>query len=141
MKTGLDRYIEAQEHDYAIALREVKAGRKKNHWMWYIFPQIQGLGHSQTSQYFAIRDLAEARAYLEHPLLGIRLREISQALLQVKPPNATHIFGSPDDLKLRSCMTLFAIADPDAHSVFRQVLDKFFGGRRDPKTENLLKVL
>ena len=141
MKTGLDRYIEAQEHDYAMALREVKAGRKKNHWMWYIFPQIQGLGHSQTSQYFAIRDLAEARAYLEHPLLGSRLREISQTLLQVKPPNATHIFGSPDDLKLRSSMTLFAIADPDSHSVFRQVLDKFFGGRADPKTENLLKVL
>ena len=140
MKTGLDRFIEAQELDYALALKEVKAGRKKNHWMWYIFPQIQGLAHSQTSVYYAIRDLEEGKAFLAHPLLGVRLREISEALLQVKPPNATHIFGSPDDLKLRSCMTLFSMADAEEDSVFKKVINSFFGGVMDEKTLSILKT-
>jgi len=134
---NLQRFLDAQATDYAQALTEVQAGRKRSHWMWYIFPQIQGLGFSSTSKHYAIRDLAEAAAYLKHPVLGRRLVEISTALLGLASSDASRVFGSPDDLKLKSSMTLFA-AVPRADAVFEQVLAKFFGGVRDGQTLQLL---
>ena len=133
MPTDLSRFQEAQESDHAIALQEVKQGRKQNHWMWYIFPQLAGLGQSSTSKYYAIKDRNEAQAFLDEPVLGQRLIEISQALLAHPHGDAHRIFGSPDDLKLRSCMTLFAALE-NTHPVFQAVLDKYFGGRPDPET-------
>ncbi len=130
---GLDRFYSAQEKSYATALSEVKNGRKRSHWMWYIFPQIQGLGFSSISQYYSIRDLEEAEAYLNDPVLGERLKEISQALLDLDTSDPYEVFGSPDDMKLRSSMTLFAIL-PDADPVFQKVLDKFYGGKKDKLT-------
>ena len=133
MKTmGLDRFVIAQESDYNNALREVINGRKQTHWMWYIFPQIQGLGYSETAKYFAIRDLEEATEYLNHPVLGERLLRITAELLKLESSTA-QIFGSPDDLKLRSSMTLFA-AVKDSSPLFGQVLERFFNGRKDEKT-------
>jgi uncharacterized protein (DUF1810 family) len=129
----LQRFIDAQEADFDTALAEVKNGRKRSHWMWYIFPQIQGLGNSATSRLYAIRDAGEAADYLRHPVLGPRLIQISTALLGLESDNANRIFGSPDDLKLKSCMTLFALV-PGADEVFGLVLDKFFGGERDGRT-------
>lgn len=139
MKEGKDlqRFLSAQERDYDVALSEIKAGKKRSHWMWYIFPQIQGLGFSDTAKFYAIRDVGEAEAYLAHPLLGARLSEICMALLRLPGNNAHAIFGSPDDLKLRSCMTLFAALD-GAGSVFQQVLDKFFAGAGDVRTLQLM---
>jgi uncharacterized protein (DUF1810 family) len=136
-ETNLQRFLDAQATDYTQALAEVKAGRKRSHWMWYIFPQIQGLGFSSTSKHYAIRDLAEATAYLQHPVLGRRLVEICTALAGLASSDASRIFGSPDDLKLKSSMTLFA-AVPGADAVFEQVIAKFFGGVRDGKTLQLL---
>ena len=133
----LTRFLAAQETAYPTALSEIKNGRKRSHWMWYIFPQIQGLGVSETSRYYAIRDAAEAQAYLRHPVLGSRLVEISNALLTLPSNNATAVLGSPDDLKLRSSMTLFA-ALPAASPVFQAVLGKFFNGAADGKTLRLL---
>ena len=133
----LTRFLAAQETAYPTALSEIKNGRKRSHWMWYIFPQIQGLGVSETSRYYAIRDAAEAQAYLRHPVLGGRLVEISNALLTLPSNNATAVLGSPDDLKLRSSMTLFA-ALPAASPVFQAVLGKFFNGAADGKTLRLL---
>ncbi|RZK26678.1 MAG: DUF1810 domain-containing protein, partial [Hymenobacter sp.] len=133
---SLQRFLAAQTGDYATALAEIKAGRKRSHWIWYIFPQIQSLGFSETARYYGIRDAAEAEAYLQHPVLGSRLRKISQALLTLPGSNATSIMGSPDDLKLRSSMTLFALV-PGADPVFQAVLDKFFGGAPDTKTVQL----
>jgi uncharacterized protein (DUF1810 family) len=132
-KKNLQRFIDAQETDFAIALAEVKNGRKRSHWMWYIFPQIQGLGNSETSRFYAIRDADEAADYLRHPVLGSRLMQISAALLGLESDDAHRIFGSPDDLKLKSCMTLFALV-PETDAVFGLVLDKFFGGERDERT-------
>ncbi len=132
-ENNLQRFLDAQTRDYPQALAEVKAGRKRSHWMWYIFPQIQGLGFSSTSQHYAIRDAAEAAAYLKQPVLGPRLREISGELLKLAGRDASRVFGSPDDLKLRSSMTLFA-AVPGADPVFRAVLDAYFGGKADEKT-------
>jgi len=129
----MNRFIEAQENNYATALAEIRNGRKQSHWIWYVFPQIRGLGQSETSKYYAIRDLQEAAEYLQHPILGKRLIEISRALLELKEDNAHKIFGSPDDLKVRSSMTLFALMK-DADPVFQQVLDKFFRGERDKNT-------
>jgi uncharacterized protein (DUF1810 family) len=134
---GLDRFLRAQASDYPRALGEIRAGRKRSHWMWYVFPQLAGLGSSPTSQRFAIRDLDEARAYLEHPLLGSRLRECAEAALGVQGRSATEIFGSPDDLKLRSCATLFACVSP-AGSVFHRVLTTYYSGRPDGRTLDLL---
>jgi uncharacterized protein (DUF1810 family) len=131
------RFIEAQALHYEIALAEINGGRKRSHWMWYIFPQIKGLGFSSTSQQYAIRDLKEAQAYLRHPVLGPRLVQISEALLELQGSNANLIFGSPDDLKLKSSMTLFAAA-PDTDPVFQQVLHKYFQGKTDPHTLTLL---
>ena len=136
-ETNLQRFLDAQTRDYAAALAEIKSGRKRSHWMWYVFPQVQGLGFSSTSQHYAIRDLAEATAYLKHPELGSRLVEISTALLGLAGNDANQIFGSPDDLKLKSSMTLFA-AVPGADAVFEHVMAKFFDGKRDGKTLQLL---
>ncbi|MBR3749638.1 MAG: DUF1810 domain-containing protein [Firmicutes bacterium] len=133
----LSRFLEAQKNAYDTALREIRAGRKRSHWMWYIFPQIQGLGYSAMAQHYAIRDLGEAREYLQHPLLGPRLIEISEALLSLDESDPRRVMGSPDDLKLRSCMTLFQCAAPD-QPVFGKVLDKFYGGRPDGRTLEML---
>jgi uncharacterized protein (DUF1810 family) len=135
----LNRFVLAQEHDYARALAEIKSGRKRSHWMWYIFPQIDGLGFSSMSQRYAIKSLAEAKAYLSHPVLGPRLRECAEAALGVEGRSALEIFGSPDDMKLRSCATLFACVTP-ADSVFNQLIDKYFAGRRDTKSLGLLGI-
>jgi len=134
----LQRFIDAQKQDYATALDEMKNGRKISHWMWYIFPQIQGLGFSSTSQHYAISGLQEATAYLNHPILGQRLIEISKVLVQLDSSNAGQVFGSPDDMKLKSSMTLFASV-PNADAVFQQVLDKFFQGNKDQKTLSILE--
>lgn len=136
-ENDLKRFIDAQEKDYLTALSELKNGRKQSHWMWYIFPQIQGLGISETSNFYAVRDIDEAAAYLSHPVLGERLIRISKELLALKNNDANKIFGSPDDLKLRSSMTLFASL-PGTNPVFRLVLDKFFNGVEDNKT---LKII
>ena len=133
LESLLKRFLTAQEGDYARALAEIKNGRKQSHWMWYIFPQIAGLGFSETAKFYAINDIQEARDYLEHPVLGSRLIEISSVLLQHKGKTANQIFGSPDDLKLRSSMTLFSLAN-DTNPVFQAVLDKYYGGSPDPKT-------
>jgi uncharacterized protein (DUF1810 family) len=133
---NLARFVSAQEDNYAEALAEVRSGRKRSHWMWYIFPQIDGLGWSATSRFYAIKNIDEARAYLNHPVLGQRLRECAQAVLGVNGRSATEIFGSPDDVKLRSCATLFALVSP-AGSVFAQIIAKYFDGERDEKTVEL----
>jgi uncharacterized protein (DUF1810 family) len=133
----LNRFVEAQEYDYQQALSEIKSGRKYSHWMWYVFPQLAGLGFSPTSQHYAIKSRAEAEAYLRHPILGPRLLEIAGAALRVEGRTAREIFGSPDDMKLRSCATLFASVSPDG-SVFHQLLDKYFDGKPDTRTLELL---
>jgi uncharacterized protein (DUF1810 family) len=135
--TDLTRFTEAQSRNYQDALDEIKNGRKRTHWMWYIFPQIQGLGLSETARFYALKDTREAAAYLAHPVLGPRLLEISKALLDLPSNNAQAILGSPDDLKLRSSMTLFA-ALPGADPVFEQVLDKFYLGAHDEQTLRIL---
>jgi uncharacterized protein (DUF1810 family) len=138
MEKGLERFRKAQKNSYDTALREIKNGQKRSHWMWYIFPQIAGLGYSQTAQYYAIADLEEAKEFLKDDILGKNLIEISEALLEVESNDATHVMGWPDDLKLRSSMTLFALADPEC-DVFRKVLDKFYGGEMDERTIELLR--
>ncbi|SFA41569.1 Uncharacterized protein, DUF1810 family [Pedobacter suwonensis] len=135
----LEKFTIAQERDYATALNEIKSGRKQSHWMWYIFPQIQGLGFSSTAKYYAIRDLQQAADYLAHPVLGPRLTAISKKLLTHTELSAKEIFGSPDDLKLRSCMSLFAFIK-NAPPVFQQVLDQFFEGESDSKTQQILNL-
>ena len=136
MAADLSRFLKAQEQDYEQALREIRSGRKRSHWMWYIFPQIQGLGFSPTAQYYAIRDLQEARDYLAHPVLGTRLKEISSALLDLNGLSASEIFGYPDDLKLRSSMTLFRMADLN-EPVFLEVLEKYYDEKPDARTVEL----
>jgi uncharacterized protein (DUF1810 family) len=129
--------VRAQETIYALALAEIRAGRKQSHWMWFVFPQMEGLGSSPTSREYSIRSVDEARAYLNHPVLGPRLREIAEAALAVRGRSAHDIFGSPDDAKLRSCATLFASVSPPG-SVFAQILDKYFGGAEDENTLRLM---
>jgi uncharacterized protein (DUF1810 family) len=138
-KEDLQRFLSAQERDYDLALREIKDGKKRSHWMWYIFPQISGLGFSDMSSYYALKDLKEAEAYFRHPVLGARLMEITKVLLSKTSSDATAIFGSPDDLKLRSSMTLFSRI-PGIPSVFQQVLDRYYDGKIDPKTISLLEA-
>jgi len=133
----LSRFVEAQKDDFTIALNEIKSGRKISHWMWYIFPQIAGLGNSSTSIYFSIKNIQEAEAYLIHPILGIRLVEISTALLKLATQNPIQIFGNIDAMKLQSSVTLFALLNP-TNPVFQQVLDKYFAGKMDEKTKYLL---
>jgi uncharacterized protein (DUF1810 family) len=135
----LERFVDAQDQGgtYEAALAELRAGRKTSHWMWFVFPQIAGLGQSPISRRFAISSLEEARAYLAHPVLGPRLVTSAQALTQLSTRSADEVFGSIDALKLRSSMTLFARADPD-EPVFGQVLDQYFGGDADDATDRLL---
>jgi uncharacterized protein (DUF1810 family) len=133
----LNRFVQAQEGVYAAALAELRAGRKTSHWMWFVFPQLDGLGRSQTARFFAVKSLAEARAYLAHPVLGKRLRECAAAVLSVSGRTASEIFGSPDDIKFRSSMTLFERAEPHC-DLFSDALDRFFEGRRDRLTLDLL---
>jgi uncharacterized protein (DUF1810 family) len=134
----LDRFVGAQASVYSQALAEIRSGQKRTHWIWFIFPQIEGLGHSSTSMHYAIKSLEEARAYLQHPLLGARLIECAEAVLAVEGRTASDIFPYPDDLKLRSSMTLFAaVAEPE--SVFVRILDKYFQGKHDERTLQLLK--
>jgi uncharacterized protein (DUF1810 family) len=129
--------VRAQERTCETALAEIRSGRKRSHWMWYVFPQIAGLGFSETSRRYAIRSTEEARAYLAHPLLGPRLVECFEAALGVEGRTAHEVFGSPDDLKFRSCATLFACVAPPG-SVFQKALDKYFGGESDPRTLEIL---
>ncbi len=137
---ALRRFLDAQAPVYAAALGELKAGRKRSHWMWFVFPQLQGLGHSTLASFYGIATRAEAVAYLEHPVLGARLRECVTAVLAIEHKTALEIFGSPDDLKLRSSVTLFAQISSGG-SAFQAVLDKFFDGVADSKTLQLLKAL
>jgi uncharacterized protein (DUF1810 family) len=136
----LDRFISAQEGIYDSVLAELRRGQKRTHWMWFVFPQIDGLAHSATSKYYAIKSIEEARQYSNHPILGARLLECAEAVLAVEGRSVSEIFGYPDDLKLKSSMTLFAyVADP--RSVFVRILDKYFQGERDVRTLDLLEKL
>lgn len=133
----LARFVDAQASVYDTALAELKNGRKRSHWMWYIFPQFAGLGYSETSRHYAVQSLEEAHAYLQHPLLGSRLRECAAAVLAVENKSARDIFDRPDDAKLHSSMTLFAqVSEPEG--VFYSVLTKYFGGQPDDQTRRLL---
>jgi uncharacterized protein (DUF1810 family) len=134
MAYDLDRFVAAQQLVYDDVLTELRSGRKTGHWIWFIFPQVTGLGYSATSRRFAIGSLEEARAYLSHPLLGVRLRECAATLLAVAGRTAEEILGPVDAMKLRSCMTLFHRAAPD-ELLFVQVLDTFYGGLADPATD------
>ena len=138
-RIDLSRFTKAHSHSFQDALEEISNGRKESHWMWYIFPQIHGLGRSSTSQYYAIKSLDEAKAFLNDSYLGGNLRTISQALLDLEENDPAVIFGKPDDRKLKSCMTLFALISEDG-SVFHQVLDKYFDGRTDRRTLSILGV-
>ena len=133
----LGRFLQAQAGSYDEALAQIRGGRKRTHWMWYIFPQFDGLGFSPTSRKYSIKSVAEAKAYLTHPVLGPRLVACAEAALGVEGRSAPEVFGSPDDMKLKSCATLFASVSP-AGSVFERLLDKYFQGERDGKTLRLL---
>lgn len=135
---NLHRFVDAQESVHARALAEIRAGRKESHWMWFVFPQLAGLGFSPMSERYAITSLEEARAYLAHPTLGPRLIEIGEAALSVSGRSVSEIFGTPDDLKLRSCVTLFGEASPTG-SVFERLLEKYYRREKDEKTLRLLK--
>ncbi len=135
---NLKRFLDAQERDYPIALKEIKNGSKQSHWMWYIFPQLKGLGQSHNADYYGIIDLSEAIAYLENETLRERLEEISNAVLDLKDDNALRIMGTPDHHKLKSSMTLFSMV-PDSSEVFAKVLEKFFEGKKSRRTLQILK--
>jgi uncharacterized protein (DUF1810 family) len=136
---NLGRFVRAQEDDYRQALSEIARGRKRTHWMWYVFPQVDGLGSSPTSREYSIKSLEEAGAYLDHPILGPRLLECAEAVLRAEGRSATEIFGFPDDLKLRSCATLFRCVSAPG-SVFERVLEKYFAGEPDAETLRLLDI-
>jgi uncharacterized protein (DUF1810 family) len=135
---NLNRFIKAQEDVYYDALAEIMQGHKRSHWMWFIFPQFKGLGSSENATFYAIHSLEEASAYLEHPVLGKRLREVTDALMKHGNKKASDIFGYPDDLKLHSSLTLFEAAS-EGENVFTKALETFFKGKRDQKTLELLK--
>jgi uncharacterized protein (DUF1810 family) len=136
----LKRFVHAQEGTYALALSELRLGQKRSHWMWYIFPQIDGLGHSAMAKHYAIKNVEEARGYFNHPVIGARLLECTETVLGIEGRSVVEIFGFPDDMKLESSMSLFAhISETD--SVFALVLDKFFSGHRDDKTLQLLEEI
>lgn len=134
---NLQRFVEAQDSVYERVLAELKAGRKSSHWMWFVFPQIEGLGSSAMAQRYAISGRAEAEAYSAHPILGVRLRDCTQLVLNIEGRTATEVLGSPDDLKFRSCMTLFVHCAPDS-ALYHAALDKYYGGESDPVTEERL---
>lgn len=131
---NLDRFISAQETAYQIALQEVKNGRKQSHWMWFIFPQAEGLGYSPAAQYYAIHTIDEARAYAEHPVLGPRLMEIATVILSLESENISRVFRSPDDLKLLSSLTLFLLVT--SKKLFKDILDKYYDGKMCEYTAN-----
>lgn len=135
----LSRFVRAHQQDYERALREIRNGHKVTHWMWYIFPQLQGLGRSYMSQYYGIRDAGEARAYLAHPYLGGHLEEICRALLSLDSSNPRQVMGAPDDQKLRSSMTLFARVTEE-NGLYLAVLDKYYGGQPDRRTLDMLRA-
>jgi uncharacterized protein (DUF1810 family) len=134
----LSRFAHAQDAVYATALSELEAGRKQSHWMWFIFPQLEGLGHSPTARFYGVSGLAEAHTYLADPVLGPRLKECVSAALGHRDRTAHEIFGSPDDLKFRSCLTLFEFAAPD-EPIFGEALGAFYGGDRDQETLRMLR--
>ena len=134
---NLNRFLQQQDADYPAALAEIRRGRKESHWMWYIFPQLRGLGQSTMAWYYGIADLGEARDYLAHPVLGLRLREITRAALESGETNAALLFGRPDNMKFRSCMTLFAQVSGD--DLFDRALERFFDGQPDRMTLQLLQ--
>lgn len=134
---NLARFVEAQEGVYKSVLEELRRGLKRNHWMWYIFPQLAGLGSSATSRTYSIAGLDEARAYIHHALLGPRLVECTQLVLELKGRPAKAVFGSPDDMKFRSCMTLFALADPDT-ACFQDAVNRYYSGQVDDRTIAIL---
>jgi uncharacterized protein (DUF1810 family) len=136
----LSRFVTAQDRIYDRVLAELKSGRKRSHWMWFVFPQIEGLGFSSTTRYYSIKSLEEAQRYLKHPVLGKRLRECTETILALEDLSASSIFGYPDDLKLKSSMTLFTgVAEPQ--SIFSRVLDKYYQGTRDERTVAILERL
>ena len=138
MEYDLERFITAQNYSYQNALSEIRSGKKFSHWIWYIFPQLKGLGHSQRSEFYGIENIDEAKNYLAHPILGARLLEITDALLKLDENDPFKVMGSPDDMKLKSCMTLFAsISDKD--SIFHKVLEKYFNGTKDENTLSIIK--
>lgn len=134
----INRFLKAQEYDYELALKEIKNGRKVNHWMWYIFPQIRGLGESDTSIYYGIKDLEEASEYLNHEILGYRLKEITNELLKLETNDSNEIFGYIDSMKLKSCMTLFDIVSNN--DIFNKVLEKFYSGTKDELTISICNL-
>ncbi|MFH7001194.1 DUF1810 domain-containing protein [Flavobacterium bizetiae] len=134
---GIERFLAAQENVYGKALREIKNGMKESHWMWFVFPQIRGLGFTEYNVYFGLKNLDEAKEYLEHPILGKRLIEISRAALCQEGKTAMEIFGRPDERKLKSCMTLFSKIQ-NADPVFDKVLEKYYNGGKDEKTMSIL---
>ena len=136
-ENDLQRFVDAQESRIFDAMVELRGGRKRSHWMWFVFPQLRGLGHSQMAWHFGLQSVEEAQAYLAHPVLGARLRECVQLVLSVRGRTAHEIFGSPDDLKLRSCLTLFREID-GTDGVFGRALDQYFDGQPDPMTLQLL---
>lgn len=133
----LQRFVDEQDRVYDDVRAELRSGRKRTHWMWFVFPQIAGLGHSPMAQRYAISSLREAQAYLSHPILGLRLRECAQLVTRVEGRSARDILGPPDDMKFRSCLTLFAHATED-NQIFRDALQKYFGGEEDPLTVAML---
>jgi uncharacterized protein (DUF1810 family) len=134
----LERFVTAQAPVFETVLAELRAGRKRSHWMWFVFPQLRGLGQSATARFYGIASLEEARAYLAHPLLGPRLDLCTKIVLESEGPSLHAILGSPDDMKFRSCMTLFSLATHDPANPFRQALDRWCGGRSDEQTLALL---
>ncbi|WP_338799214.1 DUF1810 domain-containing protein [Acidovorax sp. DW039] len=134
----LDRFLQAQEPVWSRVQNELKSGKKRTHWMWFVFPQFKGLGRSETAARYAIQSVAEGKAYLSHPVLGSRLRECCHTLAGLESTSALDVFGTPDDLKLHSCMTLFSVVSNN-EPVFQAVLDKFFDGRADPLTLDLIE--
>ena len=137
-KYNLERFVDRQKDSYDTAYKELSQGMKQSHWMWWIFPQIIGLGMTSISKEYSIKSIEEARAFLDHPYLGKNLKEICKVLLDTKSNDASYVMGYPDDLKLCSSMTLFIEADPE-EKLFQQVLDKFFNGRKDSRTLDILK--
>ena len=140
MGFNLERFLKAQDSSYDIALQELNDGRKRSHWMWYIFPQLKALGYSETALYYGIADMEEAKSYLAHPILKARLVACCEAILLHKDKSALRILGDIDAMKLKSSMTLFAFASDEENSIFHQVLAQFYGGKMDQRTREILAL-
>lgn len=136
----LNRFLEAQQNNYPQVLKELRNAQKKSHWMWFIFPQIEGLGNSSTAKYYSIKTIEEAKEYIAHPILGKRLLECANILLNIENKSADEIFGYPDNMKLKSCMTLFNFVAPE-YKLFADVLEKYFAGTQDEKTLSILQKI